>query len=375
MNPTNEYIKQKWGNRPQIELAKEIARLDARENGRECGSKDYERYKGYVNKWFSVKSDQEPGKHYLLLLSKILNVSVESILRGKDIINEYGDRPTAYSAAKSGDENTIDRLFGNAEADIRLHTTDEYGKSFVDYVIEFNHYHAFKKAIENGYGYFAGNSQLLLNQCSGTEHNYYKLTKMIIENDDKEMFIKAFGINHYGESEEASPISVFYYHKVLITDDIIVAILKTNNILEWLMEYRCFSETERDLFGRSWNVLEYYEYLQPIVDRIPSVLCGFNYLLKKCIEEGEYEPLSLMVNRAVAIVQDITDIIMDYKSEFEIVKYYNSSDTVIQLKTCRISYPLGFVPYVEDYNKIKDEKLRRKSIFVNETIDKLRRTK
>ncbi len=370
MNPTNEYIKQKWGERPQIELAKAIARAVAKENGKECGEKDYEIYKGYVNKWF--KSDQEPGKHYLLLLSKILNVSVESILRGKDIINEYGDRPTAYSAAVSGDERIIDRLFGNEEYDVWLHTTDEYGKSFVDYVIEFNNYSAFKAAIEKGYGYpIKGNDgKFRLDDCSGDKETDYKLTKMIIENDDKEMFIRAFGMDYY---EAPSPISVFYNHSFLMNDDIIMSILKTNNILEWLLEYRRLSKVESDNFAHGWTVTGKIEYLKAVIDRIPSVLFGFNYLLKKCIENDLCESLLLMINRATDIVQDITDIIEENRAEFEVVKYYDSSDMVIQVKA-RVILPLGFVPYIEDYNKIKDEELRKKAILINEKVDQLRRT-
>ena len=126
MNSTNDYIKKKWGERSQIELAKAIAKIIADERGKECGEKDYELYKGYVNKWF--KTDQEPGKDYLVRLSKILNVSVESILMGEDVVCDYGDRATAYSAAKSGNPNIIEKLFGNYEADIQLHTTDEYEK-------------------------------------------------------------------------------------------------------------------------------------------------------------------------------------------------------------------------------------------------------
>lgn len=364
MSKTNEYIKKKWGNRSQKELCEAIAEKKGLEQ---------KYYKGYVNKWFNT--EQEPGKDYLLVLSQILNVSVESILRGEDIINGYGDRPTAYSAALSGDARIIDRLFGNEEYDVWLHTTDEYGKSFVDYVIEFNNYSAFKTAIEKGYGYpiKGNNGKFRLNGCSGdkeTDYNDYKLTKMIIENDDKEMFIRAFGMDYY---EAQSPISVFYNHRFLMNDDIVISILKTNNILEWLLEYRRLSEVERNHFAHVWTETWKSEDLQSVIDRIPSVLFGFNYLLKKCIENDLCESLMLMINRAADIVQDITDIIKDIKSEFKVVKYYDSSDMVIQEKA-RAILPLGFVPYIEDYNRIKDEELRKKAIMINEKVDQLRRT-
>ena len=370
MNPTNEYIKQKWGDRPQIDLAKAIANAIALENGKECGEKDYEQYKGYVNKWF--KSDQEPGKHYLLLLSKILNVSVEAILRGADITNEYGDRPTSYSAAKSGDPNIIDRLFGNYEADVWLHTTDEYGKSFLDYVIEFNNYSAFKIAIEKGYGYpvKSNDGGLQLGQGSTVSETDYKLTQMIIENDDKEMFIRAFEKDFYGNK---SPLLVFYNHSFLMQNDVIFDILNTTDILKWLLQNRCLSKIEQKELTHI-NISE-HEYLQHIIDKIPSVFCGFNYLLKLCIENNLNKPLELMLEQAINTVREITEILKENKNEFEVVEYYASSDMVIQLKDRWRGNPLGFVPYVEDYSKIKDEELRQKAIWINEEIDQLRREK
>jgi hypothetical protein len=36
---------------------------------------------------------------------------------------------------------------------------------------------------------------------------------------------------------------------------------------------------------------------------------------------------------------------------------------------------LGYVPYVQNYQQIKDEDLRKKAIFINEEMDKLRRVK
>ena len=84
-------------------------------------------------------------------LAEILNVSVESILRG-ELVAVPDSRATAYSAALTGDKHIIDRLFGSFECtDVRVTTTDEYGKSFIDYVLEFNNYSALRTAIDAGY--------------------------------------------------------------------------------------------------------------------------------------------------------------------------------------------------------------------------------
>ncbi len=363
MKSTNEYIKQKWGDRPQIDLAKAIAK--------ELGEKNYEQYKGYVNKWF--KSNQEPGKHYLLLLSKILNVSVESILRGEDTINEYGDRPTAYSAAKSGDPNIIDRLFGNSEADVRLHTTDEYGKSFIDYVIEFNNYSAFRTAIEKGYEYHGNINDYSTNLSLdfGNSKTDMVLTKMIIENDDVYMFIKAFG---KFDRENESPVSVFYNHSSLLREkDIILCILKTKEILNWLVQKRVFSESERKEFSGTWELIEDYQYLENTVYAIPTVLFGFHYLLNLCIEEDFYDVLEVLLEYGEQIVNDINDIIKDYRCEFEVTKDFYFNAMIIQLKSRHRVCPLGFVPYVESCDKIKNDTLRRKAESINGQIDSLRK--
>ena len=139
---TNEYIRHKALQRglTQIDIAKAIGN---KEGG------DYKLYKGIVNKWF--KTDQEPGKAYLLTLSEILNVSVESILRGEDSLSDMGIRPTAYVAAKSGDPYMIERLFGNPVTDVRVTTSDEYGNSFLDYIMEFRNLDALRIAIQKGY--------------------------------------------------------------------------------------------------------------------------------------------------------------------------------------------------------------------------------
>ena len=184
---TNIYIKSKWGNRSQIELAKAIA-----ERKGEKDPKAYESYKGYVSKWFNT--DQEPGKDYLFVLSEILNVNVESILKGEDVVNEYGERPTVYSTARTGDESIIKRLFGNKEADIWLHDVDEYRKSFVDYVIEYNNYNAFRTAIKLGYGYPVKGVDKLEFEFFNNDNTNMNLLNMLIENDDVELFFKSVSI-------------------------------------------------------------------------------------------------------------------------------------------------------------------------------------
>ena len=359
MNLTNEYIKKKWGERSQIELAKAIAKKMAEVAGKECGEKDYLEYKGYVNKWF--KSDQEPGKHYLLILSKILNVSVESILEGRDIV--YGGRPTAYSAALSGDEKVIERLFGNEERDVWLTDTDEYGKSFVDYVIEFNNYSAFKTAIKKGYGYPMKNGKLEL--CDRS-FNDCELAKMIIGNDDEEMFKMAFGQDY---ASGTSAKLVFYNHSIIRTEDMKDSILKATKIMKWLNQHGGLSDIEKKAINHVDVV--YPGELQPIISSVPSVFYGFNHLVNICIEQEIQASLGTMLDYGIEYVNELSGLLNDHMLSFEILKYETTCELVI--RTIGSRYVLGFVPYISEYSKIKNKELQDKAIMVNEFVDKLRR--
>lgn len=341
MSSTCEYIKRKWGDRLPIELAKAIAEAKALENGTKCNEKDYEGYKGYVNKW--LKGEQEPGKYYLLALAEILNVSVESILKGEDVINRYGDRATAYSAALSGDERTIDRLFRNKECcePIKFDTADEYGKTFVDYVIEFNNYQAFKIAVSkypNKFDYDRLEPRV-----------YNKLTKMIIENDDVEMFEKFFGYIRNELSLHAP------YREYEITDDHTLAIIKSQKILRWFMKSKPFSTMEWDRFN-NWLVED------EKVDNIPSVPYGFNKLLNKCVEENLMDTLEMLLDFSINHMECVIEILGQNISYFEI---YNSS---LVLKG-KIRIVAALVPHLESGSENIPEKIQAKVAELNRLID------
>ena len=209
---TNEYIKKRWG-KSQIELAQAIAKIKGGH---------YNSYKGYVNKWF--KTNQEPGKDYLLILSQILGVPVESILRGEDIESFPESRPTAYLAAITENEEMINKLFGREAGDvgIYIHTPDEYGCSFMRYVVNFNKYKALKIAIKNEHcrlKRYAYNWEGMGNEIGSEFEN--DVLSMIIENDDLELFLKMVGrYSCFTEETETENIPVKYVQLVLNSNNI-----------------------------------------------------------------------------------------------------------------------------------------------------------
>ena len=99
---------------------------------------------------------------------------------------------------------------------------------------------------------------------------------------------------------------------------------------------------------------------------------GFNYLLNLCIEQDIYDALEVLLEYGEQVVNEISDIIKDYKCKFEVANDFYFHAMVIQLKSRRRACPLGFVPYVEDCDKIKNDTLRRKAKAINIQIDSLR---
>ena len=196
----------------------------------------------------------------------------------------------------------------------------------------------------------------------------YKLAKMIIENDDLEMFIRAFGRDYCGNE---SPNLVFYSHAILHKDEILFKILQTTNILNWLVKYRCFSEIEKREITHL--VTDKHNFLQSVIDEIPSVIYGFNYLMNFCIENKLDQALELMLNQGIDFINFTEKAIGNYTNEFEVVNYNGSKETVIQVKSNWSGYALGFVPYVYGNDEIDNIDLRNKAAIINAKIDKLRR--
>ncbi len=309
---TNEYIRHKVAQRglTQIDIAKAIAAKSGHE-------KDYNLYKGIVNKWF--KTDQEPGKAYLLTLSEILNVSVESILRGEDSPSDIGTRPTAYAAAKSGDPYIIERLFGNPVTDVRVYTSDEYGNSFLDYVMEFRNLDALRIAIQKGYFQlwkYQKNDELhRLRPMDPNETAEFEVAKMIVEADDLELFQMMFDrmapIFDYQAYREK-----YHYAYYSIPHKLTEAILKTKRILAYLLESTPIPDREWNSYDISRGLVIESKEDEKLVRSIPSVAASFNDLLQIAIKLQLNDTIDQMLDAAIKHWECVLDILEDDKSRF-----------------------------------------------------------
>ncbi len=344
----NEYIRKKWGDRPQIELARELAKR------RGFGEKP-SAYKSLVNKWFNDQS--EPSKEYLLVLSEILGVTVESILRGEDTFNNYDIRPTAYAAAISGDEKIIELLFGNAITDIGLDEKDEYAKSFVDYVIEFNNYRAFQIAINKGYNYPTKW------ECLELKPNQRKvdldLTKMIVEADDLPMFKKAFGML-YRNTESSHAV----YLNNQFPEEITSSLLKSHEILKWIASFQPFTDEEWVKFNR--NITSKESLLLDTNDNyaleIPSMAYGYSYILTRAIAEKS-DSLELLLDYALNYMEQLNSFLGNWTSNFGIIQYDEFAYALCFKNEKWTTW--AFIPFVGNITDISNDRLRQKAEKIN----------
>ena len=114
------------------DLAEELAKAK--------GSNNYtkEQLRDLVYKWINGK--RTPGIDYIYYLSKILKVSIEEILVAGEICEKYENRPyTLYAIAKSNNFEQLDEIMRAQTPDGSIVgiNYDEYDKTILDYVVEF----------------------------------------------------------------------------------------------------------------------------------------------------------------------------------------------------------------------------------------------
>lgn len=158
-----------------------------------------------------IKGNRGVQLEDLMTFSKILNVSCEEILSAGKCFAVSSSHITNYSIALSKDKKEWDNYINHK--DQLILNADEYGKTVVDYALEFKNYDLLKYLIYNEYIWFVGEDDFEVNFGAGTSivvnplethknmgilesrlHEDYKMrTKMIalaIENGDIEMLDK-----------------------------------------------------------------------------------------------------------------------------------------------------------------------------------------
>ena len=93
----------------------------------------------------------------LMIFSKILNMSCEEILSAGKCFAFSSSRMTNYSIALSKDKKEWDNYINHK--DQLILNADEYGKTVVDYALEFKNYDLLKYLTDNEYIWFVGENE------------------------------------------------------------------------------------------------------------------------------------------------------------------------------------------------------------------------
>lgn len=170
------------------DLAEELAKAKGADNYTKDQLRDL------VYKWINGK--RTPGIDYIYYLSKILKVSIEEMLVAGDICEKYECRPfTLYAIAKSNNFDQLDEVMSmhNPDGSIVGKNYDEYDKTILDYVVEFENIEMIKYMIKKEYLQFqpfGSHITTMINlggQCSYLEMTN-KIMMLAIKYDDVELF-------------------------------------------------------------------------------------------------------------------------------------------------------------------------------------------
>lgn len=185
-----KFIKERINhlNLKQSDLAARIAILKG-----DGYSKDA--IKDNVSKW--IRGERYPGTEYIYYLSQVLELSAEEILVAGDVCDKYDNRPfSLYAVARSGNINAMEELMKTYTSDGSCVGTnyDEYDKTILDYIIEFERIDLLKFLINKGYlSFFETQINTVIRiggQCS-YEEMFKKIISLAIKYDELDVFRQA----------------------------------------------------------------------------------------------------------------------------------------------------------------------------------------
>lgn len=156
-------------------------------------SKDPTEIRNLTNRFSQIINGKKAIQTYdLPILSELLRVSCEEILTGGTIKVPLAHRRTNYNIAFSRNEADWEDYL--AREDCIAAYADEFGKTVLDYAIEFKNYNFIKYLINKGYITLVAEDQswknfLILgpNQESAKDHistQHYRMSFMITNNSD-----------------------------------------------------------------------------------------------------------------------------------------------------------------------------------------------
>lgn len=239
-----KFIKERIGclKLRQSDLAAKIALLKG-----DGYSKDA--IKDNVSKW--IRGERYPGTEYIYYLSQVLELSVEEILVAGDVCDKYDNRPfSLYAVARSGNIDVMEELMNTYTPDGSCIGTnyDEYDKTILDYIIEFERIDLLKFLINKGYlSFFETQINTVIRiggQCS-YEEMFKKIISLAIKYDEVDVFKHAIKRTKPIIVEENNEISTATYRTgYVFSKKDVEQILDSKLILEYLVQPFVTSEEE-----------------------------------------------------------------------------------------------------------------------------------
>ena len=227
----------------QMTLAKKISLCKF---GVEDGSKEntINTVKYNVSKW--IKGERYPGTDYVYYLAQVLEVSIEELLLAGEVCSKYDNRPfSLYAVAKSGNVEQLDKLMHTFTPDGTCvgENYDEYDKTILDYIIEFENMELLHYLIDNNYMHFDTNQVSTTIRIGGQysfAEMYEKIVQLAIKYDDLKLFQKAISrvIPIFRKPKEGEASNCFtktvYNVGYMLTEETILSILETKEIKDYL---------------------------------------------------------------------------------------------------------------------------------------------
>lgn len=203
-----------------------------------------------------------PGTEYIYYLAQALEVSIEEILVAGEVCSKYDTRPFSLCAvAKSGSIEQLESLMHEFTPDGTCvgQNYDEYDKTIIDYIIEFEQFEMLKYMLDQKYitfGDYWVNTPIMIGNHYSHKEIFDKIVAMAIKKDDLDLFKRAIKrvvpIFRSDEKEGrfAKPPNAITGYE--LSTQTIMAILDTQKIFEYLM--LPFARTKEEWIFLNGNV-------------------------------------------------------------------------------------------------------------------------
>lgn len=284
-----KYIKEKINQLglSQSALAEKIAELKG--NGYDKNS-----LKDNVSKW--IRGERYPGTEYIFYLAQVFKVSIEEVLVAGEVCDKYDNRPfTLYAIARSGNKEAVDTVMTMRNENVGCVGTnyDEYDRTLLDYIIQFENLELLHYLIEKQYVSFYENNIATTIKFGDTYPDLFnQIVSLAIKNDDVYVFRNA--IRRYTplllSKEESLGNELFVKNEYragnIIAYSDLLKILQTDKIFQYLSTPFIPSAEE----WRQLNVGIIYTKRdtrneQAEVKKLETVSAAFNLLLNVALVE------------------------------------------------------------------------------------------